>query len=156
MQLRVLGSGIREWSLSGELAVRSDEPTHQVVLPASVSLDTPLKPSYAPGDTVPVRLTWQPFNKIDAYSSASVRIVDAQGNKIVNLDREPAGQTLQWTPDVPVRDEFTLTLPSDLASGTYSLQVLMYQPLLGVDALLLDSKDRPQPAIVLARFEVKK
>jgi hypothetical protein len=100
-------------------------------------------------------LNWLPLNKIDAYYSASVRVMDARGNKVAQNDREPAGRTFLWTPGIAVPDRFALALPSDLAPGEYSIQVLMYQADQGVDALLLDEQYNPRETITLGTFTVK-
>jgi hypothetical protein len=155
LDLRVTGSAIGEWNLAGDVAVKNEEPAHEIVLPARVVLAQPLKSSYAPGDQVDVLLGWLALNKIDAYYSASVRIVDAHGNKIGNVDRQPATPTLLWTPGALVPDLFTLPLPRDLASGEYSVQVLMYQAEQGVGALLLDKDYVPSETIALGKFTVK-
>ena len=156
LDLNVSGSGIGTWDLHGDVSVQNVEPAHQVVLPARVVLSAPLKSAYAPGETVEVNLNWLPLNKIDAYYSASVRVVDALGNKVSSAaDREPAERTLLWTPGVVVPDRFTVPLPRDLASGEYSVQLLMYQADQGVDALLLDDQYVPRETIPLGTFTVK-
>jgi hypothetical protein len=85
-----------------------------------------------------------------------VRIVDRQGNKIAAApDREPKVSTLLWTPGAPVQDRFTLTLPSTISYGDYSVQVLMYQANDGTEALLLDENFVPQETITLGTITVK-
>jgi hypothetical protein len=146
---------IRDWKLSGEVIVAEAEPARQIVLPARVALNAPLKSSYAPGDAIQIALTWLPLNKIDAYYSASVRVVDARGNKIVAQDREPVMQTLLWKPGDAIPDRFEIALPRDLAPGEYFVQVKMYQADQGVDALLLDENFAPRETIGLGKFTVK-
>ncbi len=155
LALNVASRAIGAWNLSGDVVVQDGEPAHQVVLPARVGLSAPLKSAYAPGDVVEINLTWLPLNKIDAYYSTSVRIVDARGNKIVAVDRQPATPTLLWTPGALVPDRFTLPLPRDLAPGEYSIQVLMYQADQGVGALLLDEQDAPRDVTTLGAFTVQ-
>ncbi len=155
LDMSVAGEATDIWNLSGNVSVIDGEPSHQVVLPAQVALNSLLKSSYAPGDIVNIALVWSPLNKINAYYSASVRVVNAQGTKVVNDDHEPAQQTMLWIPDVPVQDHFALALPRDLAAGEYSVQLLMYQADQGIDALLLDENYTPQDTITLGRFEVK-
>ncbi len=155
LQLRVTSAAIGEWQVSGNLQVRNEEPARQVIIPAQVALNAPLNAQYAPSATVSIGVTWMPLNKVDAYYSASVRVVDARGNKIVAQDREPIVSTFLWTPNVPVQDTFTLTLPRDLAAGQYSVQLLMYQAEQGVDALLLDEDFAPRESVVLGSFKVK-
>jgi hypothetical protein len=141
--------------LSGEVIVAEDEPARQIVLPARVELSAPLKSSYAPGDAIAVALTWHALNKIDAYYSASVRVVDARGNKIVAHDREPVTQTLLWKPGDAIPDRFEIVLPRDLAPGEYFVQIKMYQADQDVDALLLDENFAPREMITLGAFTVK-
>ncbi len=154
LDLRISSSTTGIWNLSGDVSVRYGETARQVVIPARVT-SAPLKAQYASGDILPIDITWLPLNKIDAYYSASVRVVDAHGNKIIAQDRQPSLATFLWTPGVPVPDRFLLALPRDLAPGEYSVQVLMYQADLGIDALLLDEQFTPQESIVLGKFEVK-
>lgn len=156
LDLRVSGSATGEWNLSGNVMVEAGEPARQVVLPARVTLNSRLRPSYAPGETLDLFLSWWPLNKIDAYYSVSVRVVDSRGNKIVAEDRQPSTPTLLWSPYLdPSFDRFALTLPSDIARGEYSVQLLMYQADLGIDALLLDEQFVPQESITLGKFVVK-
>ncbi len=152
---RVAGQAIGEWNLSSELHVRAGEAARQVVLPARVALNAPLKSEYARGESIAIDLTWLPLNKIDAYYSASVRIVNARGEKISAQDREPVISTFLWTPDVPVPDKFVIELPRDAAPGEYAVQLLMYQAEQGVDALLLDENFVPREVSVLGKFAVK-
>jgi hypothetical protein len=155
LDLRVANAAIGEWRLSGDVSVQEGEPARQVVLPARVELRAPLQSRYAPGDAVAIALTWRALNKIDAYYSASVRVVDARGSKIAAQDREPRVSTFLWTPTITVQDQFSLVLPNDLAPGEYSLSVLMYQADQGIDALLLDENFAPRETIELGRFTVK-
>ena len=155
LDLRVAGSAIGVWNLSGRVSVQEGEPAHQVVVPAQVELGAPLKSSYAPGDTVGVALTWLPLNKIDAYYSASVRVVDARGEKIAQQDREPSVPTLLWKPGAMIPDRFEIILPRVLAPGEYFVQVKMYQADQGIDALLLDEQFRLHETIELDRFVVR-
>ncbi len=156
LNVRAAINGIVAWSdLAGKVEIKNEEPTREIVLPASVRLTTPLQARYAPGDALDLNLTWIPFNKIDAYYSASVRIVDARGEKILAHDREPAGRTFLWQPNVTVNDAYTFTLPRDLAPGEYRVQVKMYQADQGIDALLLDEKFIPHEIIELGKFTVK-
>ena len=155
LDMQVSGNAIGEWNLAGDVAVKNEEPAHQVVLPAQVFLKSSLQPTYAPGDTLNADVVWLAQNKIDAYYSASVRVDDARGSKIVAVDRQPLVPTLLWTPGSTVPDRFALALPRGLAPGGYSLQVLMYQADQGIDALLLDARFVPRPAITLGTFTVK-
>lgn len=131
------------------------EPAHEVVLPASVKLREPLITSVPRADIIPVALTWLPYNKINAYYSASVRLVNENGDKVANTDRQPATPTMLWQPDVPVDDDFALMVPSDIPPGKYRVELLMYQAETDTDALLLDENFQAQRAILLGEVEVR-
>jgi hypothetical protein len=155
LELKIRSDVTGEWDMSSSVAVRDEELPRQVVLPVRVTLARPLNSLYMSGEQITVALAWVPLSKVDAYYSASVRVVDAQGRKIVAVDRQPFETTLLWAPDAPVPDQFTLTLPPDLAAGEYSVQVLMYQADQGINALLLDDRYVPQQSIILGEFAVK-
>ncbi|MBI4786866.1 MAG: hypothetical protein HY782_07455 [Chloroflexi bacterium] len=155
LRLRARGDNIGEWNLTGDVAVRAGDALSQVVLPVRVELGGQLKASYVAGENVSVKLLWQALNKIDAYYSVSVRIVDGRGQKIVADDRQPVTPTFSWTPKLSILDEFNLALPRDLAPGEYSVQVLMYQADQGVEAVLLDRELVPRETITLGTFTVK-
>jgi hypothetical protein len=155
LHLQVFGDGFGPWELNGAVSVANGEPARQVIIPARVALTTSLKTQYAPGESLAFDLTWLPLNKIDAYYSASVRIVNSRGEKMLAQDREPAGRTFLWRPGIAVRDAYTFALPSDLAPGEYSIQVLMYQAEQNMDALLLDENYQPREIIPLGKFGVK-
>jgi len=155
LDLRVLREGIGDWHWNEEIVVHADEPARQIVLPARVSLAAPLAARYAPGETMSVALMWHALNKIDAYYSVSVRLVDAHGNKVVAHDRQPEPPTLLWRPETNVRDQFELVLPDTLAPGEYRVQVKMYQAEQGVDALLLDEDNRPREVVTLGYVVIR-
>ncbi len=156
LNLRISGYPLGVWDLAGDVSVSDGEPARQVVLPAQVVLDSPLNAVYAPGDMIDIGVTWQALNKIDGYYSASVRVVDAEGNKKSDAgDREPAVKTMLWVPESKIPDRFSLTLPRDLSPGEYSVQLLMYQADFGVDALVLDKDYVPRESIELGKFVVK-
>lgn len=131
------------------------ELAREVVLPASVELSRPLQDEYTRGDTIAVDLVWLPFNKIDAYYSASVRLVNENGEKVANVDRQPVVETLLWKPDGRIEDVFTLEIPADIPTGTYRVEVLMYQGDSGESGLLLDKELEPSERIVLGQVTVK-
>ncbi|MBI5652960.1 MAG: hypothetical protein HZC40_21310 [Chloroflexi bacterium] len=155
LDLQVFGERSEFWNLTGTVSVANGEPARQIIIPARVAPNALLKTHYAAGDTLVFDLLWLPLNKIDAYYSASIRIVDSRGNKIAQQDREPAGRTFLWTPGNAVPDRFTLTLPREILPGEYSIQVLMYQAEQAIDALLLDENFQPHETIDLGQFIVK-
>lgn len=139
-----------------ETTVRvGNELANEVVLPASVKLREPLIPSVPRADIIPVALTWLPYNKINAYYSASVRLINENGDKVANTDRQPATPTMLWRPDVAVNDDFALFVPGDIPPGKYRVELLMYQAETDTDARLLDENFQAQRAIPLGEVLVK-
>ncbi len=132
-----------------------NELAREVVLPASVKSNGPLPASVERGDSLRIDLVWLPYNKINAYYSASVRLVNESGDKVANVDRQPRVETLLWKPGISEVDEFRLDVPREIPSGNYRVEVLMYQADTDVSALLLDGKFVPQQSIVLGEIEVK-
>ena len=156
LELSVSGRAIPTWDLSGDVSVEDGEPAHQVVIPSLLTSDGLLS-SYAPGSVIKVLIGWLPSNKIDAYYSVSVRVVDPGGNKIAAVDRQPEPPTLLWRPDQWEADLFMLTLPHDIAPGEYTLQMKMYQADQGIDVLLVDwvNPNDVFQTITLGTFTVK-
>jgi hypothetical protein len=131
------------------------ELDYSAVLPASVELGQPLPTEIARGTALPVELRWRPYNKINAYYSASLRLVDENGEKKSNVDRQPGVATLLWQPDQPIADTFELPIPPDIPPGTYTIEVLMYQADTDQSALLLDENGTPHDRILLGAVLVK-
>lgn len=131
------------------------ELDRSVVLPASVELGNPLPTEIARGETLRGDLRWLPYNKINAYYSASVRLIDTNGEKRNNVDRQPIVATLLWQPDKPIIDPFELPIPADTPPGTYTIEVLMYQADTDQSALLLDQTATPREVIPLGTISVK-
>lgn len=92
---------------------------------------TRLSPTPAgPGQPVTVSLTWQAARRPDADYQVFLHLLDAEGRQIGAFDGPPVGgryATSWWDAGEVVVDEHTLTLPSSLASGAYTLQVGLYR-----------------------------
>ncbi len=153
VDVRIAGSAIGEWNVGGDVVVGGGEPAKEVVLP--LGLATAVVGYAEPGDALEIPIYWHVQGKIDAYYSASIRVVDAKGNKVAQVDREPKGGTFTWKPGYSIPDEYTLTLPGNLAPGQYSVELKMYQAEQGIDALLLDKDLVPHDTLTLGTFTVK-
>lgn len=154
VSLQTLDPLIGETEVDAPVHVEN-EPANEVVIPASVELLSPLATTVARGENLPIALGWLPYNKINAYYSASVRLVNENGDKVANTDRQPIAPTMLWKPDERVSDDFMLTVPSDVAPGKYRVEILMYQAETDTDVLLLDKDFTPQRSIVLGEIQVK-
>jgi hypothetical protein len=71
---------------------------------------------------------WMASHVPAANYSATLRLLDADGEKIVNADGSPAGiETMVWEPNLLYSDTRTLTIPCDLPPGEYALELGLYQ-----------------------------
>jgi hypothetical protein len=130
------------------------ERVPEMVLPAQVELREEPAPVATRGEGFGVRVRWKPRNKIDAYYSASVRLVGSEG-KVANEDRQPSVPTLLWRPETPIDDEFVMQIPAETAPGRYRIELLMYQGDTREAALLLDEQMTPARVVILGTVEVR-
>ena len=154
LQIEADDSLIGRVRLGGDVQV-GEESAQEIVIPAKVELQEALQAEYTRGSYLTVKLDWLALNKIDAYYSVSVRLVDSKGNKVVAVDRQPRVPTLLWTPDDVVPDLFELHLPDNLIPGEYRVELLMYYANSGASVLLLDQNLNPQETFTLGEFQVR-
>jgi uncharacterized membrane protein len=85
----------------------------------------------SPGDAVPLELHWQAAPDFAAEPLVVVvQLLDRDGQVVASLEKEPLGgryPTSQWQPGELVRDRHVLSLPDDLAPGSYSLIAGLYR-----------------------------
>lgn len=84
-----------------------------------------------PGTAITARLFWQARGWPAADYTAFVHLVGPDGALVQPVDKPPLQgflPTSTWYPGQRVVDEFTLTLPADAASGTYTLYTGFYDP----------------------------
>jgi hypothetical protein len=82
-----------------------------------------------PGETLQVGLYWQALRPLDAEYHTFVHLLDAQGSKVAQSDRQPGGiyyPTTLWQPGERLRDDHLLNLPDGTPPGVYRLLVGMY------------------------------
>jgi hypothetical protein len=82
-------------------------------------------------DPLTYTLYWRSRTGVDFDYTVFAHLLDAQGNKVAQLDWQPhdaAGPLPMsaWIPDRPVVDTQTLALPPDLPPGEYTLQIGVY------------------------------
>lgn len=82
----------------------------------------------APGQPLPVELTWQAIAPIDQQLNTSLRLVNTEGVTVAQQDGPPARGILPtnlfFASALP--DRKTLTPPADLPPGRYRLEVVVY------------------------------
>jgi hypothetical protein len=82
-----------------------------------------------PGDVLAVSLYWEALRPLEDQYHTFVHLLDAQGQKVAQSDRQPGGvyyPTTLWRPGERLRDDHTLTIPGDAPPGVYSLVAGMY------------------------------
>jgi hypothetical protein len=78
------------------------------------------------GQRVQLDLWWSATTPAPHDYSASVFIMDNTGAVRAQSDQPPGGATSQWSSNDLKFDRHTVTLPTDLAPGTYQIGVDMY------------------------------
>ncbi|WP_376789551.1 hypothetical protein [Thermoflexus sp.] len=84
----------------------------------------------AAGATIPLTLYWQALATPDREYKVFVHVVDASGRMVAQADHEPQegkAPTTGWLPQEVVPDPVTIALPPDLAPGTYTVLVGLYE-----------------------------
>jgi hypothetical protein len=85
--------------------------------------------TFAPGDSLTVRLNWRATRFIHRDYTVFVHLVGPDGTLLAQTDGQPRGgfiPTSYWPPRQQVADEHTLTIPTDAPPGDYRLLVGWY------------------------------
>jgi len=119
------------WRVRGPAAAAEPAFARDAVLADAVALvgydlspQTPL-----PGDAMRVSLYWEALGPMDTVYHSFVHLLDPNGEKIAQSDRQPGGvhyPTTIWQPGERLRDEHVLAIPSDALPGVYQIVVGMY------------------------------
>lgn len=106
--------------------------------------------TYAPGETVTLRFYWNAPAPPAANYSVFVHLIpeDGEGVPLAQADGAPASPgrpTLLWTDssETIISDPFTLTLPADLAPGTYAIRIGLYDQETGARLPVVGSDGQP-------------
>lgn len=84
-----------------------------------------------PGESVTIRLVWNTDEPLGEGYTIFVHLAGADGRPLAQSDRAPEGgfyPTSAWEVGERVADEYTLTLPTDLPPGSYTLITGLYRP----------------------------
>jgi hypothetical protein len=93
-----------------------------------------IPPSIEPGEELSLHLVWRTDQPISENLTVFVHLVGDDGLPVAQVDRAPAGgfyPTTAWAVGEPVADLYTLTVPADIAPGSYGLVVGVYEPTSG-------------------------
>jgi hypothetical protein len=87
-----------------------------------------------PGDTIHLLLQWQSLAKAEESYTVFVHLIDTDNRPLVALDYTPLGGSApthlwipKWLPGQRLLDPYRLVLPPDLPSGTYYIEVGLYE-----------------------------
>jgi hypothetical protein len=92
-------------------------------------MDEPAELSITPGATITFTLLWQALGTAPAPLVRFVHLLGADGHPIAQQDTIPCKAecpATSWLADEILLDEATLTIPADLAAGTYRVGVGWY------------------------------
>ena len=94
-----------------------------------------------------VRLTlyWKSLAQMNTSYSVFVHLLDGKDTLLASADAMPGGgdlPTTGWIENEYITDAHAFTLPPDLPSGGYPLEIGLYDPATGVRLTATDGKDR--------------
>jgi hypothetical protein len=81
--------------------------------------------------TVRLTLHWQVLAPVGADYKVSARLLDGEGNQVVQMDSVPVHNTYptsRWKVGETLTDVYDLTVPPDTLPGQYRLLVILYEP----------------------------
>jgi serine/threonine-protein kinase len=117
-----------------------------------ISLDAANLPvdQMRPGEELAATLLWHGQRRIDTPYTVFLHFVDANGNIVTQIDREPRLPTTSWPISTTIDDPYTLLIPLGTVPGTYQLLVGLYPtgdpfnrlPVKDVGHTTVDSNDR--------------
>jgi hypothetical protein len=84
-----------------------------------------------PGESLSLRLVWSADQPITENLTVFVHLVGDDGLPVAQVDRAPEGgfyPTSAWPAGELIADSYTLTVPTEVAPGGYSLVVGVYNP----------------------------
>jgi hypothetical protein len=121
----------RLWQVLGLAAEEAPaHPRNAELGDAIVLLGHDLSPdSPRPGETMQVSLYWQALRPLETEYHSFIHLLDADGHRVAQSDRQPGGvyyPTTLWQPGERLRDDHLLTIPADAPEGVYSLLAGMY------------------------------
>lgn len=119
-----------------------------------VGFDLPAK-TYAPGADLPIALYWHSDTAAPVGYTLFVHVLDDQDHVIAQRDEPPVHgtrPTTGWVTGEYIADPHVLTLPTNAPSGTWRVEIGMYDPATGKRVRLADGTDR----VIIGRVKVGK
>jgi hypothetical protein len=157
-RLRIQGRDgtLGEWSGAGMVEV-GDQADNS--FPVPVRLAAWSVPSTArAGQPLEVNLQWLALDRINAYYSVYVKLLDPAEHQVAGWDGQPRdgeAPTGSWLADQVIDDVVTLRIPADIPPGDYIVAVGMYRAEDLVPALTLNGDGEPVARVVLGTVRVE-
>jgi uncharacterized membrane protein len=104
------------------------------------------KDRYRPGEHVDLYLYWQALEPMSANYNVFVHLIGPDEQLVAQDDKAPQGEarpTGAWLVDEIVPDRFRMLLPPDAPTGTYRINVGLYQWQTGARLSVLDESGAP-------------
>ncbi len=101
-----------------------------------------------------LQLFWQAAKTPAGDYSAFVHLLDEQGRVVAQMDKTPGNgnyPTSQWKQGQVIVDEYAFNAPN-LVSGTYTLQIGLYDPTTGKRLAL---EGNANGTVTVSKFEIK-
>jgi mannosyltransferase len=123
VQLALVGFGAANAS-----AERINTPLNNGIVLESYSLASR---TLKPGETLALTLVWRADHGATSDRwKVFTHLLDASSRVVAQRDAEPADNlrpTTSWQPGEHIEDNYGIVVPADLAAGSYSLEIGMYQ-----------------------------
>ena len=116
----------------------------QIVL---LGYDLP-EPKVKPGEPLLLTLYWQSQGPTDVAYTVFAHLLGPQGRVLAQKDSAPQGgaaPTTGWFPGEVIADEYRIPMPSGLPSGTFQIEVGMYDPTTGERLPVHDARGNRLP-----------
>jgi len=129
--LFVLHDEGRYWHVVAPVEIPDSAQKHEATLEDALTLAAyEIRPPEAtPGANLELDLYWRPVRELGGDYTTYVHLMDPSGERVVGSDHRPGGDfypTSLWEPGQLLLDRHQLTLPPDLAPGSYRLRVGAY------------------------------
>ena len=113
--------------------------------------------SFAPGEDIHLALQWRALSRLQEDYHSFVHLLGA-GKVVCGQDKVPLNQYFRptaWPVGERLRDEYALTLPADLAPGTYAVEVGLYSYPELVRLTVTEGPSSPGDRVLLASVVVE-
>jgi len=134
-----------------------EQPIHFGAEIALVAADLPPSVQAAPGESLSMRLDWQALQSPQQEYTGFVHLLNAEGNLVAQQDHPAAHgvvSTRAWQTGVTMPDDYSLQLPADLAPGSYSVAVGLYNVENGQRLAAVSGEESLGDAAILGRLIV--